>query len=171
MMSEIAADVRRSDLAAMSPQALLAAAQAGGLTVRADGDRLVVRGPRSAEVDLVQALLRRKAEVLPLLRPLPPPEDVFEVLVADRPPEPARRVEPPPAVVPPPSPELEAILRETEALARRITSSERWLTAVRNLVNDCRAIWMEGKPEVALGLARVIRTNVETELPVLCRKR
>ena len=46
--------------------ALLAEAQAAGLKVRTDGDRLVVRGPRKAE-SLAKALLARKGEVVALL--------------------------------------------------------------------------------------------------------
>jgi hypothetical protein len=65
--SEIEAEFRLADLAAMRPADLLAEAKAGGLSVFADGDRLVVRGPRSAEQDLVQTLLGRKAELMPLL--------------------------------------------------------------------------------------------------------
>lgn len=45
---------------------LLAQAQAARLTVYAEGDRLVVLGPRSAE-PLVQILLAHKAELMPLL--------------------------------------------------------------------------------------------------------
>ena len=50
----------------MDELALLEAARAAGLTVRAEGERLVVRGPRSAE-ELARALLARKLEVLALL--------------------------------------------------------------------------------------------------------
>lgn len=46
---------------------LLDQARAAGLTVRAEGDRLKVRGPRRAEA-LAQELLARKAEVMALLR-------------------------------------------------------------------------------------------------------
>jgi hypothetical protein len=45
---------------------LLHEAREVGLEVRADGDRLVVRGPRSAE-GLARMLLARKAELLPML--------------------------------------------------------------------------------------------------------
>jgi hypothetical protein len=41
---------------------LLAEARKAGLTVRAEGDKLVIRGPRSAE-DLARRLLEAKAEV------------------------------------------------------------------------------------------------------------
>jgi hypothetical protein len=54
----------------MSPADLLAEAAAAGLTVMADGDRLVVRGDRRAE-DLAHILLRRKAEILGVLRAAP----------------------------------------------------------------------------------------------------
>ena len=45
---------------------LLREAESAGLQVRADGDRLVVRGPRSLE-PLAKKLLERKADLLPLL--------------------------------------------------------------------------------------------------------
>jgi len=67
VMTEIQADFRRADLAGMEAEKLLAEARAGGLTVFARGDRLVVRGSRNAEQDLVRALLGRKAELMPLL--------------------------------------------------------------------------------------------------------
>ena len=50
----------------MAGLAFLAAARAAGLTVRTDGDALVVRGPRSA-APLALALLRRKVCVLAAL--------------------------------------------------------------------------------------------------------
>jgi hypothetical protein len=46
---------------------LLTRACAAGLTVRADGDKLIVRGPRSAEA-LARELLEHKAEILIHLR-------------------------------------------------------------------------------------------------------
>lgn len=51
---------------------LLAEAQAAGLKVRTDGDRLVVRGPRTAEA-LAKALLARKGEVVAMLAATRPP--------------------------------------------------------------------------------------------------
>ena len=51
----------------LAPAELLTAAAVKGLTVFADGDRLVVRGLKNADHDLVQTLLRRKAELMPLL--------------------------------------------------------------------------------------------------------
>jgi hypothetical protein len=45
---------------------LLAEARANGLRVRADGDRLVIRGPRRAEA-VAKRLLERKREVLAAL--------------------------------------------------------------------------------------------------------
>ena len=62
---------------------LLSQARAAGLTIRVEGAKLVVRGPRSAAT-LAQELLEHKAEILALLdRPVgdgqPPP--------LDRPPE------------------------------------------------------------------------------------
>jgi hypothetical protein len=45
---------------------LLAEAESAGLTVRAEGDRLVVRGPRSAEA-LMRRLIDRKPDVLAAL--------------------------------------------------------------------------------------------------------
>jgi hypothetical protein len=51
---------------------LLAEARKAGLVVRAEGPRLVVRGPRDQEA-LAKRLLSQKAEVLALLRgPIPP---------------------------------------------------------------------------------------------------
>jgi len=56
---------------AMSAAELLAAAKQAGLQVWVDGDRLVVRGPRTAE-ELGRQLLHRKQQVLGELRsPLP----------------------------------------------------------------------------------------------------
>jgi hypothetical protein len=49
---------------------LLNEARAAGLEVRTDGDRLVVRGPRSAET-LARQLLAHKAELLYLLTLIP----------------------------------------------------------------------------------------------------
>lgn len=46
---------------------LLEEARAVGLKVHAQGERLIVKGPRSAEA-LAKALLARKAEVMELLR-------------------------------------------------------------------------------------------------------
>ena len=48
---------------------LLARASAAGLAVAAEGDRLVVRGPRDSEA-LARAVLARKTEVWPLLTSL-----------------------------------------------------------------------------------------------------
>lgn len=45
---------------------LLAEAEAAGLLLLQDGDRLIVRGPRSAEA-LVRRILDRKAEVIAVL--------------------------------------------------------------------------------------------------------
>ncbi len=45
---------------------LLQEAEAAGLSVRVDGDRLVVRGPKSA-ADIAERLLDRKAEVIEAL--------------------------------------------------------------------------------------------------------
>jgi len=49
---------------------LLEEARAAGLRVRAEGDRLIVRGPKSAE-PVAKALLAKKAEVLALLHRQP----------------------------------------------------------------------------------------------------
>lgn len=49
---------------------LLEEARAAGLRVRAQGDRLIVRGPKSAE-PVAKALLAKKAEVLALLHQHP----------------------------------------------------------------------------------------------------
>ncbi len=54
------------ELSELTPADLLREARAAGLEVCAEGDRLVVRGPRAA-ASLAQALVGRKAEVLPLL--------------------------------------------------------------------------------------------------------
>ncbi len=55
---------------------LLRQARAAGLAVRADGERLTVRGPRSW-AGLAEALLAQKAEIVALLTeeeaPVPPP--------------------------------------------------------------------------------------------------
>lgn len=48
---------------------LLSDAAAAGLTVRADGDRLVIRGPRKAE-PLARRLLEHKRQVIAALGPL-----------------------------------------------------------------------------------------------------
>jgi hypothetical protein len=48
---------------AMTIEALLAAAAAAGVEVRVEGERLTIRGPRTAEA-LGHALLERKGEVL-----------------------------------------------------------------------------------------------------------
>jgi hypothetical protein len=55
----------------MDGLALLQQARAAGLAVRAEGDRLCVRGPRRAEA-LVRLLLDHKAEVLAALAPAAP---------------------------------------------------------------------------------------------------
>ena len=49
---------------------LLEEARAAGLKVRVEGDRLIVRGPKSAE-RVAKALLEKKAEVLALLNRQP----------------------------------------------------------------------------------------------------
>src|SRR5688572_1000777 len=51
----------------MDGMTLLAEARAAGLEVRADGDRLVVRGPRTQE-GLARALLAHKPDVLTALQ-------------------------------------------------------------------------------------------------------
>jgi hypothetical protein len=50
----------------MDVMSLLTKARSKGLDVRAEGNKLVVRGPRSVE-KLARQLLDRKAEVMPLL--------------------------------------------------------------------------------------------------------
>ncbi len=52
----------------MDAVTLIERARAAGLTVRADGDRLIVHGPKAAEA-LVHELAAHKAEVLRLLAP------------------------------------------------------------------------------------------------------
>jgi hypothetical protein len=54
----------------MDSLTLLSDARAAGLEVHRDGDRLVVRGPRSAE-PLARQLLAQKAELLDLIRRIP----------------------------------------------------------------------------------------------------
>ena len=49
---------------------LLEQARSAGLKLHAEGDRLVIRGPKSAE-RIARALLDHKTEVLPLLREQP----------------------------------------------------------------------------------------------------
>ncbi len=51
----------------MDGLALLSEATAAGLTVQIDGDRLVIRGPRSADA-IARALLKHKMEVMAILR-------------------------------------------------------------------------------------------------------
>jgi hypothetical protein len=51
----------------MGGLALLTEARAAGLRVRVEGDRLIIRGPRSQEA-LAKRLLSRKAELMPVLR-------------------------------------------------------------------------------------------------------
>jgi hypothetical protein len=46
---------------------LIEEARSAGLKLRVDGDRLVIRGPRSAE-PIAKALLDRKKEILPFLQ-------------------------------------------------------------------------------------------------------
>jgi len=71
-MPEIENAERRSDLAAMTAEDLLAEAQAAGLTVQARDGRLIVRGPSMTEPELVRALLDSKAELMPVLLSLTP---------------------------------------------------------------------------------------------------
>ena len=62
----------------MGSLTLLEHARAAGLVVRADGDRIVVRGPSTAAA-LAQQLLARKHEILPLLVEAAPdaPADLY----------------------------------------------------------------------------------------------
>ncbi len=60
----------------MDPLALLAEAEGAGLTVHRDGERLVVRGPKSAEA-VARQLLDRKAEVLAILGEASAPREGF----------------------------------------------------------------------------------------------
>ena len=73
----------------MDGMTLLEEARAAGLTVTTDGDRLRIRGPRSAE-PIAQKILRHKADVLAALSPITAldvlPLDV-DPLPADLPPE------------------------------------------------------------------------------------
>jgi hypothetical protein len=66
-------EFRCQDLTGMAPAELLAAAGVAGLTVFADGVRLVVRGPKNAEADLIRTVLARKGELMPLLGPMDHP--------------------------------------------------------------------------------------------------
>ena len=54
----------------MGEMTMLTEAQAAGLTVAVDGDKLVIRGPRSADA-LARRLLAHKAELLAMLCPTP----------------------------------------------------------------------------------------------------
>ena len=81
---------------------LLTIAREAGLTVRADGDRLVVRGPRAAEA-LAREVLEHKAEVMAALSPPASPQaetapvDVDDDADDERPvPVPPRKRPPPP---------------------------------------------------------------------------
>jgi hypothetical protein len=56
----------------MGAMKLIEEARSAGLKLRAEGDRLVIRGPKSAE-PLAKALLDRKAEILPFLQERPAP--------------------------------------------------------------------------------------------------
>jgi hypothetical protein len=58
---------RPDDLAVMTPEQLLDEARAARLTVAAEQGKLVVRGARNTEPDLVQALLSRKPDLMPVL--------------------------------------------------------------------------------------------------------
>jgi len=84
--------VAGADLAGMTPAALLEAACAAGLSVSAEEDRIVVRGPRQAE-RLARQLVARKGELLPIVRsgvassrPPPPPSQApaWDHAAADR---------------------------------------------------------------------------------------
>jgi hypothetical protein len=59
----IRAEFARQEVWEVPPNRLLAEAEAAGLSVRVEGEKLVVRGPRKAE-ELVRVILRRKAEVM-----------------------------------------------------------------------------------------------------------
>jgi len=63
----IRSDYRRHDLAVMTPEQLLEEARAALLSVTAQQGKLIVRGPKDAEPALLQALLGRKAEMMPVL--------------------------------------------------------------------------------------------------------
>ena len=65
---------------------LLSQAHAAGLTVTAEGDKLVVRGPWSAE-PLAKELLEHKVEILAHLRRAAQPVGDGQVPPLDRPPE------------------------------------------------------------------------------------
>lgn len=67
----------------LTPRGLLAQAQAAGLRVSRDGDRLVVSGPPTAE-SLALALLGLKFDVMPLVPDLAPPTPVPDHEVAWR---------------------------------------------------------------------------------------
>ena len=54
----------------MAALKLIEEARSAGLRLRFEGDRLVIRGPKSAE-PIAKALLDRKAEILPFLRERP----------------------------------------------------------------------------------------------------
>jgi hypothetical protein len=54
----------------MAALKLIEEARSAGLKLRAEGDRLVIRGPKSAE-PIAKALLDRKEEILPFLQEQP----------------------------------------------------------------------------------------------------
>src|SRR5260370_18565349 len=66
-LSEVSGGRPRRELAVLSPVEVVAKAPAHRLNVFTVGERLVVRGLANADSGLVDVLLRRKAELMPLL--------------------------------------------------------------------------------------------------------
>jgi hypothetical protein len=65
-VSEVKAGTARAELLGISAEALVLEAEAAGLSLRAEGGRVVVRGPQAAEA-LVGQIRSRKAEVMAFL--------------------------------------------------------------------------------------------------------
>jgi hypothetical protein len=61
---------------------LLDEAIAAGLTVQVEAGKLIVRGPKSADPDLVRRLLASKADLLPLLTP-PARQQALEMIAVN----------------------------------------------------------------------------------------
>ncbi len=115
----------------MNVQELVLEAQRAGLTVRVEGDVLVVRGPNSAEA-LARRLLECKPDVLALLQPPPAPE-------------PCDRLEAPPAVTPPPGAKLYfqderfRICGPADAYLWCWEGGGRWYYPAEHAVPECQA--------------------------------
>src|SRR5262245_61342091 len=58
---------RSDELTAMTVTGLIGEAGVAGLTIRAEQGKLLVRGPQHADLALVEEILRRKADLMPML--------------------------------------------------------------------------------------------------------